>query len=447
MIDALITAIYKGVEYIRNHPQLLMTLLLIIVIPIAFLLSGQQFLSAARDNQERLEKDRIGIMHDILASFLAASNFNAEIIQTEIEHIATLNSDITKFRIAKEEGNDIRIIASLDTELINTLARDPNTYRIGNTNPNESIINAYAEKGVRYWQSFRLVRGDEGTDYYIFVETSLEHIDSLFAARVTTAYYWLIGLLCIILILLMRHVRLIDYAYLYQETKKANEMKDLFTNMIAHELRAPLTAMRGYASMIRESEKIDEQARLHATRIENSAERLVLIVSDLLDVARIQSGKLTVTKDTVHISKLINSVTDSLKVSALEKHIDIRCEKMHADIFVIGDEKRLYQAFTNLVSNAIKYTKQGSITISLNERNDRVEIRVQDTGMGISAENQKNIFTPFFRVESSETNSVIGSGLGMLITKQLIELMNGSISVESIKGVGTHVVVTLPKMT
>lgn len=440
------TALHSGVEYIQKHPQLLMTLLLMIVIPVAFLVSGQQFLTAARENQERLEKDRVGIIQDMLASFLNATDFNHERIQHELEYLASLNPDITKLRIAKREGSLIRVVAALDHESINTLLDDASakTYRIGNASPNESFISPLAYEGVRYWQSFRLVQQESSDDYYIFMETSLAHIDALFASRIRTAYYWLIGLVVFILLLVVRHVRIIDYGYLYRETKKANEMKDLFTNMIAHELRAPLTAMRGYASMIREQKQFDESTRVHATRIEESASRLVLIVSDLLDVARIQSGKLSVANESVPVAEVITGVVEALSVSAKEKGVTITHEGVHTDVHVLGDEKRLFQAFTNVVSNAIKYTKQGSITIGLEERSDRVEVRIKDTGMGISAENQQKLFAPFFRAEGDAMAGITGTGLGMWITKQLIELMGGSISVESIKGVGTHVVVVLP---
>lgn len=440
----LITTIRSGLRYVRDHPQLLTTLVLITVIPVAFLVSGQQFLNAARDNQERLEKDRIGMMHDLFASFMRSSTFNPTLIQIEIESLSALNPDITKFHVARKEGKDVRIIAALDREQINTLATEPNTYRIGNTNPNESIISPYAAHGVRYWQSFRLVSTDTNSDYYIFIETSLAHIDSLFADRIMKAYYWLIGLIVIVLLLLFRHVRLIDYGYLYRETKKANEMKDLFTNMIAHELRAPLTAMRGYASMIRERAGIDDTTKKNATEIEAAAGRLVVVVSDLLDVARIQSGKLAIENADVHLSGLVRSVVEAMQPEAAKKHIELFVQDAAGDVRVIGDEKRLYQAFTNLVSNAIKYTKEGTITVALERFKDRIEIRVKDTGMGISSEHQKELFAPYSRITNDETKAITGTGLGMWITKQLIELMGGSIGVESIKNVGTHVVVTLP---
>lgn len=434
-----------GITYVRNHPQLLMTLLLIIVIPVAFLVSGQQFLSAARDNQERLEKDRVGIMHDLFASFVAATNFNTDVIQTEITHIIELNPDITELILAKEEGDGIRIVSANDPSLVNTIAQNPQLFRLANTNPNESLISPFAQNGERFWQSVRLIRSSEHEDYYVYLETSLAHVDALFASRIMTAYLWLLVILIIVLFLIVRHVRLIDYSYLYSETKKANEMKDLFTNMIAHELRAPLTAMRGYASMVRENDSASPEIRSQASKIEDAAGRLVLIVGDLLDVARIHSGKLSMTKSDVNIQTVVASVIESMQSIAKEKNIVLTQDGFTSPIHLNIDEKRLFQALTNLVSNSLKYTNSGSISVAIDERTDRVELRVKDTGMGISADNQKNLFAPFFRVHSAEVDQTVGTGLGMWITKQLIELMNGSIGVESIRGVGTHIVVTLPK--
>lgn len=444
-IDRLIELFKGGGQYIKHHPQLIISLILVLIVPIAFIVSGQQFLSAAREHQERLEKDRIGVIHDLFASYMQSVAFDPMRMQEEINRLRERNPDITKFRIGVETNSSIMIVAAHDAESIGVPTPTPDTYRIANASPDNSLIAPYATGGIRYWQSFRLVRTDGSPDYYIFTETSLEKLDALFAKRISVAYTWLIVLVGIILFFLIRHIRLVDYAYLYQEMKRANEMKDLFTNMIAHELRAPLTAMRGYASMIREQHDTSPVASEYATRIEDSAARLVVIVNDLLDVARIQSGKLKIERTRVAIGLVIESVISAQQIEAEKKQIKIVGEGVYRDSFLIADEKRLFQALTNLVSNAIKYTESGTITIALEERENRFEIRVKDTGMGISAENQNKLFAPFFRVENKAVSEITGTGLGMWITKQLIELMGGSISVESIRGVGTHVVIVLPK--
>jgi len=443
MIDTSIIAFQNGFAYIRKHPQLLLTIGLIVLIPLAFMFSGQQFLNAARLNQETLERERIGMLHDVVSLLSTNFAFDSSRIETEFKVLGEQNQDLVALRLIKDDGDGLRIIAALESETEDAVSETA-LYQTANIQPGTSIITPLARGGSRYWQGVRRIESDLG-EYYLFTETSLAHIDAIFAERIREAYYWLFGILSIVILLVVRHVRLIDYAYLYRETKRANEMKDLFTNMIAHELRAPLTAMRGYASMIVEKTDASSEIQLSATRIEQSASRLSLIVTDLLDVARIQSGKLSMRSERVNITNVIISVVDALHIVANEKHITIKTETNASPTYIQADEKRLYQAFTNLVSNAIKYTKAGSITVSLEERSDRIEVRVKDTGVGMSAEHQKQLFAPFFRIENTETEGTVGTGLGMWITKQLVELMKGSIAVESIKGVGTHVVVTLPK--
>lgn len=438
-----ITPLKSSYAYIHKHPQVLMTMVLIVVIPVAFIISGQKFLDAGRQNQERLEKDRIGIMHDVFASYVEAVNFDPEIIKQEIDTLTKLNPDIRRFVVAKEGIPDVEVIVhNADADTSDILSTN---YRITNTHPDESIITPYAEDGVRYWRSYRLVRTDVGDVYYIFTETSLSHIDTLFANRIIEAVYWLIAMLIVILVLIMRHIRLIDYSYLYKETKKASDAKDMFTNMIAHELRAPLTSMRGYASMIRQKDDATDEVKKFAERIESSSEQLVILVGDLLDVARIQSGKLEMQPTRTNIQPIITAVLDIMRFQAEAKNITLKKEGLFGDVMINIDGKRLHQALTNLVSNAIKYTPKGIITLEVSDIGPSIELRVKDTGMGISAENQKNLFAPFFRVRRTEVDAIVGTGLGMWITKQLIDLMNGSIGVESIKGVGTQIVVTLPK--
>lgn len=438
----------EGYTYAKQHPELWLTVVLMLVIPAAFIVSGMQFLNAAIDNQEQLEKEKIGIMHDLFDSVMHVTQFDVQQIQKELNALAQKNVDITQFAVVEEHSmhlSSLDVIASLDISEVGKPVEDPSSFRLANIQPKVSVVMPYAENGERYLRAYRLVKDESGKDYYIFTETSLVHIDALFASRIARAYYWLFGLLAIVMLLVLRHVRLIDYARLYSKTLKENQVKDMFTNMIAHELRAPLTAMRGYASMIIEREDTVHDVKVSAQRIQDSSERLMLIVNDLLDVARIHSGKLSVTQARTDIQDVITSVITAMQIVAHEKNIRVVQEGTTTPVFITIDEKRFHQALTNLVSNSIKYTKAGEIKISLEERDDRVEIRVKDTGMGISAENQKNLFAPFFRVDSPEVNQSVGTGLGMWITKQLIELMKGSIGVESIKGVGTHIVVTLPK--
>jgi len=444
MISRILFWIQGGVTYIKEHPQVLFILVLLLVMPLLFLYSGQQFLDVGRENQDRLQKDRIGLMQDVFGSMLNVSNFDVQELQPEIERIATLNPDITDFKIVRLEGEDFMIKAALATSTIGVAEEYIELYRNAVVRLDESLIfEAFSPEG-RVWLTYRAMQDPEGQYYFIYTQVSLQAIDALFTSREHGALYSLGFVYIFFLLLAFWHVRMTDYRFLYTKAQKANAMKDLFTNMIAHELRAPLTAIRGYASMLDEKTQNPEEKK-YAGRIKDSSERLLAIVNDLLDVARIQSGKLSVENQETDISKVIIAVTDELRISADEKDITLTYVNDGSEHMVTADPKRLHQALTNLVSNAIKYTKQGTIEFSVEEKRSKVELRVKDTGMGISSDDQKKLFAPFFRVQSDDVSKITGTGLGMWITKQLIELMGGRINVESIRGVGTHVVVTLEK--
>lgn len=438
------TKFRTGILYIQKHPQLIVTCLILILIPLSFLFAVEQFMKASVAQHERLERARITLLHDILGAQLEQSSFvtDARFIN-ELSSIVSRNPDIREIGIALENQNQILVKASSRVDAVGSVIEDATPFTLSNA-AQDTMIFERSERGERIMSAYRSFPQDDGTTVYVYSESALSQLSIIFRDQTQRAYIWLCVILGLLILVVIRQVRLIDYAHLYTSVKQANQMKDLFTNMIAHELRAPLTAIRGYASMLRESEK-NPALQKNAQNIEDAASRLVLLINDLLDVARLQSGKMGFKAERTNVVKTIQTVIETMHGAAQEKSITLLNDVTASEVFAIVDERRLIQALTNLSSNAIKYTKSGKIAISLDERSDRIEIRVKDTGMGMSAEDQKHLFAPFFRVENTETQGVVGTGLGMWITKQLIELMKGSIGVESIKGVGTHIVITLPK--
>lgn len=446
MAKAIAEAILRGISYVRMHPQFIFTLVLIFLIPVAFLYSGQQFLSVSNKNIERIASDRIGLMQDVFADVVKQNYDNPELLISYIETIQKANHDISKLYVVSDDLNHLTIVAALDESLLGATTTVMHYYRASLTNEGESSLSPFiGGSGERYWEVYRPVRLKTGDVYYIFAEVQLADIDNLFTSRIKSTYLVLLALMLVVLFLAYRHIKLIDYGYLYRKADEAVKTRDLFTNMVTHELRAPLTAIRGYASMMSEDDKLDKKAKEQATRIEQSSARLLLIVNDLLEVARLQSGKLKVELSEVEIETIVPAVISALESSAKEKSINLKFVEPTFETVVTTDAKRLNQVLTNLVSNAIKYTEKGEISIVLEDKRDALRVRVQDTGMGIEADDQKKLFAPFFRVQSDDVSQITGTGLGMWITKQLVTLLGGDVSVESIRGVGTHVVVTLPK--
>ncbi len=279
----------------------------------------------------------------------------------------------------------------------------------------------------------------------LFIAFVLLYAGKLLVNEIPNTKYLIFGTLLVFLYISYRHIRLINYRYLYTESQNAINTRNLFTNMVTHEMRAPLTAIRGYASMIHENTEVNFAAREQAMRIDQSAERLLLIVNDLLEVARLQSGKIQIIKSETDICKLIRDVTDSLSESAREKGITLSHDLHEIICSIHTDGKRLQQILTYLIDNSIKYTESGSISIVLAISDKYVEINVKNIGMHVQDEDYKKSFAPFFRVESEDVSKITGSGLGMWITKQLIDLLGGRVAVEPIKNTGRNVIVSLPK--
>lgn len=438
----LFSKLRAGSTYTKEHPNLIVIMAVLLVFPLLFWYTNQQYLEAGQKNLERVQKDRVGLMHDVVASLLYATDFNTVTAQTELTRIAALNPDIKEFTIAKQEGSNVISLASLDAGTINEPEPNPQFYKNSLVNVNESIIFPALENGEKFWHVYRALETQSSDIYFMYTKLSLAAVNASINNNIQSANWSLVYLYFAIGLLVFWHIKMTDYRYLYQQSKEANELKDQFTNMMAHELRAPLTAIRGYANML--TERLEGENKQYAERVKISSQRLLSIINDLLDVARIQSGKLAISHETVIIPELIDKVIAELGISAAEKNIQLTKECNDSALSIEVDSKRLQQVFTNLVSNAIKYTKEGEIKISATMIRESVEIRVKDTGMGIAAEDQKSLFAPFFRVKSAAVQEITGTGLGMMIAKELVELMGGTILVESIRDVGTHIVLKLP---
>jgi signal transduction histidine kinase len=238
----------------------------------------------------------------------------------------------------------------------------------------------------------------------------------------------------------------IQKAKLYE----GDQMKSEFVSIASHELLTPISAIEGYLSMILEENigKVDEQARDYLGKVYTSAKRLSLLIKDLLSVSRIEAGRLNINTQSLDITKMINDTVDQLKFIAQEKALVMKVELPATPLPPVwADPDRTIQVLVNLVSNAIKYTPTGTVRITatlVHHPSPCVKVSVIDTGLGMSKEQQSHLFEKFYRVDSPDTTGIIGTGLGLYITKSILERMGGSIAIQSTLGQGTTFSFTLP---
>ena len=220
--------------------------------------------------------------------------------------------------------------------------------------------------------------------------------------------------------------------------------KDFVAN-VSHELRTPLTAIKGYVEALRDDPKVDLQQRQRFLEIiETHADRLTLIITDLLLLSKIESGQIPMKQEPVELAPLFDRT-----LALLSHHINRKQHKIVLNVSpalpsVLGDEERLGQVFLNLLDNAIKYTPdQGTITIAAGEKEGTIEINIEDTGIGIPPKDLPRIFERFYRVDKARSRELGGTGLGLAIVKHLVEAHRGTVLVES-SGKGSRFTITLP---
>jgi signal transduction histidine kinase/ActR/RegA family two-component response regulator len=239
-----------------------------------------------------------------------------------------------------------------------------------------------------------------------------------------------------------------ERALLLEEAEAANRTKDEFLATMSHELRTPMTAILGWAQLLR-SNKLKEADFAHALEVvERNARAQTKLIDDLLDISRIITGKLRLDVRIVDLSAVIEAAVDSLRPMAEARSIKLKAILDPRAGPVSGDTDRLQQVVWNLVSNAIKFTpKGGRVQVLLARVNSHVEITVSDSGRGIDAEFLPHVFDRFRQADGSTTRVQGGLGLGLSIVRQLVELHGGSVSVESAgAGKGATFVVQLPSM-
>lgn len=226
---------------------------------------------------------------------------------------------------------------------------------------------------------------------------------------------------------------------------EVDRMKSEMCSVVAHELRTPLTSMRGYLEMVAEGEvgEVNDEQREFLGIVQSNVDRLQELVSDFLDLDRLESGRLVVHWEELDVRVLAEKALEDYSLLAEEKSLELTGELEDVPK-VMGDRQLLERVFANLVSNAIKYTNRGGVRIRVFSRDGLVAISVKDTGVGIPEDELEKIADKFFRASTASQTPSHGSGLGLAITKDIVKKHDGELLIESIPGTGSTFSVQLP---
>ncbi|MCK9578073.1 HAMP domain-containing histidine kinase [bacterium] len=446
--------------FLKDNKQFIYSIVLMIVIPSVIIFNTWLFSQSLKNTVDQSLRDKaVGVSQSINIS-LANSLSSPEELQKYVDNWKKFSAnqelidekyedDVIALDILYRDNDSFKLIASFDKDKIGQ-SYDSMAYVIAwNSNwPSAQKIIDHSNNNY-YWMVVSPMKDSLGDKQALLVMTiSANAIDTALSIALTNSYLVLIFSVIAIILLLLANSRLFEHALLYQKIKEIDQMKDEFISMASHELRTPVTVIRGYILMLIEDSKrlaITSEALEYLNTIKISTERLGSLIEDLLNVSRIEQGRMKNDSHPIDVYPIVEGVTNQFLIQAKEKNISLTCTKENLESSIVNiDKDRLEQVLVNIIGNAIKYTPSGNVDVKVRSKNNSLFILVKDSGIGMTAKEREHLFEKFYRIKNSKTNDIIGTGLGLWITKQIVELMNGSISVDSMEGAGSLFTIEFP---
>ncbi len=232
------------------------------------------------------------------------------------------------------------------------------------------------------------------------------------------------------------------------ELRRLERVRTDFAANVSHELKTPLTSIKGFVETLLEGGAIDNptMARKFLRIIMMEADRLTRLINDILSITKMESGQSEVSNERIQLDQMADDIVEMLSIHAAEKQIEVSSNQPKEALYVWGNPDRVEQMLINLIENAIKYNQPGgTVRVSVYDTNDKIQLLVSDTGIGIDEKHIPRLFERFYRVDKGRSRSMGGTGLGLAIVKHIVSSMGGMIEVHSKLGEGTEFLVTLPK--
>ncbi len=227
--------------------------------------------------------------------------------------------------------------------------------------------------------------------------------------------------------------------------KELDRLKSLFIASMSHELRTPLNSIIGFTGILLQglAGGLNSEQRKQLGMVKSSSEHLLSLITDIIDLSKIEAGKIDLSPEPFELSEIVREVLGSFQVVAERKALSLSAE-IPLGLMVVSDKRRIRQVLVNLVGNSMKFTEQGSVKVTTQQKDGVIKVSVRDTGMGIKQEDLGRLFKSFSQVTTADAPKHEGTGLGLYLSKKLITLLGGEIGVESELGKGSVFFFTLP---
>lgn len=229
-----------------------------------------------------------------------------------------------------------------------------------------------------------------------------------------------------------------------EKAEESDRLKTAFLHNVSHEIRTPMNAIIGFSSLLKDSDTSPEEQQQYIEIISQSGAQLLSIINDIVDIANVESGRAKLNINEINLNSVLRSLGEQFRINGKQIPINLETALADEDSNIVTDSTKLIQILSNLIGNAVKFTQDGKIDFGYCRKNGFLDFFVKDTGIGISHEYQQRIFDRFYQVDSAISRQFNGTGLGLSICKGYVELMGGTLSVESEPGSGTNFYFTIP---
>ncbi len=441
----------KTGDYLKDNSQFLYSLLLIILIPVFIIANTLWQIRVSQENMTYELHRKAVLAESILGSSLAPNISDTRSLQSQIDQMSKDNEELKEVTVLTQTEDGFLAVASSNSDILGVKFSSEDFITSWTQDSPVAMLTSDATKTPpeRMWSMTSPLKDSVTGKKVALVnmKVTLSDIDALTRKNLNLSLIFLIITIFLVLLLLVNHFRFFEYAVLFKRLKEVDKMKDDFISIASHELKTPMAAIKGYLSMMFEgiAGKMDTKAKEHLQKIDSNVQRLDNLVSELLDVSRLQQGRMQFDLQPYDISKVVDQTINIFRDPAQSKGLKLdhlKPPEPLAQVYI--DPDRLRQVFDNLVGNAIKYTLKGGVTISYKIEGGNLQTIIKDTGIGMSPEDRKQLFEKFYRIKNEKTADIPGTGLGLWIAREIVRKMNGEIYVDSMENVGSQFTITIP---
>jgi signal transduction histidine kinase len=436
----------------RERLEIGYSLLIITLIPVLFVGNTVLITSKIRNDSDRNIRRNADLVNSVIAESVRTliEKHDYKAATEQIRSLQKQQPGLGDVFVAIQTNDGFSVVSSTSTSAVSLSQNDRLQLSIifDRARSAAKRIDATTSDGqqVKGWNVITpLLSSKQKVEAAVSTNVITSDTEALIDNTLTTSFIVTGISVLAIIALLLHHMRIVGYADLLRRQKEVNQTMSDFLGVATHELKAPMSIIKGYIANVLDGMygEVAEPLKEPLNIAISQTQRLNVMVQDLLNVSRIEQGRLSIDLQPVDMTIMINTVLTNYQQRAAEKGLKLVYTPAQVPA-VLADAGRVEEIMTNLIDNAIKYTATGSVTISHRVQGNNLITAVVDTGNGMTPAETARLFQRFYRVKNDFTKDIPGTGLGLWIIKQYAEKMNGKLNVSSIVGVGTEFSVELP---